>query len=99
MGRKTYWRALDVKTTLIVSKALAGTGITSQYASKDSRTELLILFIVALLYRNPAPFPNDIRDNVPQRFPRDKTRTYSEARYMPSAMTALSGRNFSDVIL
>jgi hypothetical protein len=98
MGRKTYWRALDVKTTLIVSKAIAGAGITSQYASKDRRIELLILSIAALLYRNLAPFPNGIRDNIAQRFPRDKTRTYSEARYMPSATTALPSRNFGDVL-
>jgi hypothetical protein len=59
MGRNTYWRAFDVKATLIVSKALAGAGITSQYASKPRRIELLILSIVTLLYGNLAPLPND----------------------------------------
>jgi hypothetical protein len=101
MGRKTYWRALDVNATLIVSKAVAGAGITSQYASKDIKTKALILPITALLYRSLTLVPNDIRMLAARRFARNKTRTYSEPGHMPSGISAdrwtygVSEREFS----
>src|SRR6266487_1525400 len=88
MGRKTYWRALDVNATLIVSKAVAGAGITSQHASKDIKTEALILPITTLLYRSLTLVPNDIRDACCPKICQKQTRTYSEPGDMPSGISA-----------
>src|SRR4029450_12806677 len=87
MGRKTYWRALDVNATLIVSKAAAGAGITNQHASKDIKTEALILPITALLYRSLTLVPNAFVMLAARRFARNKTRTYSEPGHMPSGIS------------
>jgi hypothetical protein len=62
MGRKTYWRALEVNTTLMLSKAIAAAGMTNEYISKDTKKEALILPMVALLHRSLTLVPNDIRD-------------------------------------
>src|SRR6267142_3234033 len=105
MGRKTYWRALDVNATLIVSKAVAGAGVTKQHISKDTKKAPLILPMVALLHPSLTLFPNLYRCYLLPKDCREQDQNILRARLHAKynrRRTAdprhFPGKNFADVI-
>src|SRR5215475_16087504 len=101
MGRKTYWRALDVNTTLMVSKAIAGAGITNQHIRKDTKRGALILPMTVLLHRSLTLGTNYSGDNLlakdlsgarPEHTPRTLTCQVRPSKNCRS--TAFSRREF-----
>src|SRR5262245_63353093 len=101
MGRKTYWSALDVNTTVIVSSAIAGAVMTNQHTSKNTEREALILPMIVLLHRSLTLGTNYSGDNLlakdlsgarPEHTPRILTCQVRSSKNCRS--TAFSRREF-----